>query len=123
MRVILLKDMPPARKTLTNSGKRNAFGRSYKSRAIEQDSNIFAVIEEQDGRHYLNLKYTLSTEQLDLRRKLPRAYPILGRAIALREALQGVLADGDLPSLRWWLGWADRSQLEALRKTEEGGNR
>ena len=45
-------------------------------------------------------EWTRSQEQLDLRRKLARAYPILGRAIALREALQGVLADGDLPSLR-----------------------
>ena len=51
-----------------------------------------------------------------MRRKLARAYPILGRAIALREALQGVLADGDLSSIRWWLGWADRSRLEPFRK-------
>src|SRR6478672_8782544 len=57
-------------------------------------------------------EWTRSQEQLDLRRKLARAYPILGRAIALREALQGVLADGDLLSIRWWLGWADRSRLE-----------
>ena len=59
---------------------------------------------------------TRSQEQLELRRKLARAYPILGRAIALREALQGVLADGDLPSIRWWLGWAERSRLEPFRK-------
>ena len=52
--------------------------------------------------------WTRSEEPLELRRKLALAYPILGRAIALREALQGVLADGDLPSIRWWLGWADR---------------
>ena len=57
-------------------------------------------------------EWTRSQEQLDLRRKLARTYPILGRAIALREALQGVLADGDLLSIRWWLGWADRSRLE-----------
>ena len=61
-------------------------------------------------------EWTRSQEQLDLRRKLARAYPILGRAIALREALQGVLADGDLLSIRWWLGWADRSRLEPFRK-------
>jgi transposase len=61
-------------------------------------------------------QWTRSQEQLDLRRKLAHAYPILGRAIALREALQGVLADGDLPSIRWWLGWADRSRLEPFRK-------
>lgn len=38
----------------------NDDGRSREIRAIEQDSNIFAVIEEQDGQHYLNLKYTRS---------------------------------------------------------------
>ena len=32
------------------------------------------------------------------------------------EALQGVLADGDLPSIRWRLGWADRSRLEPFHK-------
>ena len=47
---------------------------------------------------------------------MARTYPKLGRAIALREALQEVLADGDLPSIRWWLGWADRSRLEPFRK-------
>ena len=29
---------------------------------------------------------------------------------------QEVLADGDLPSIRWWLGWAGRSWLEPFRK-------
>jgi replicative DNA helicase len=38
----------------------NGDGRSRESRAIEQDSNVFAIIEETDGRHYLNLKYTRS---------------------------------------------------------------
>jgi replicative DNA helicase len=38
----------------------NDYGRSRESRAIEQDSNIFAVIEEEGGRHYLHLKYTRS---------------------------------------------------------------
>jgi replicative DNA helicase len=38
----------------------NDDGRSRESRAIEQDSNVFAVIEEQDGKYYLNLKYTRS---------------------------------------------------------------
>ena len=61
-------------------------------------------------------EWTRSQEQLELRRKLASAYPMLGRAIALREALQEVLADGDLPSIRWWLGWADRSRLEPFRK-------
>ena len=61
-------------------------------------------------------EWTRSQEQLDLRRTLARTYPKLGRAIALREALQEVLADGDLPSIRWWLGWADRPRLEPFRK-------
>ena len=61
-------------------------------------------------------EWTRSQEQLDLRRALARTYPTLGRAIALREALQEVLADGDLPSIRWWLGWADRSRLQPFRK-------
>ena len=38
----------------------NDEGRSRESRAIEQDSNVFAIIEGQDGQHYLNLKYTRS---------------------------------------------------------------
>ena len=42
----------------------NDDGRSRESRAIEQDSNIFALIEEEDGRHYLNLKYTRSCPRL-----------------------------------------------------------
>lgn len=36
----------------------NDHGRSRESRAIEQDSNIFAVIEEDDGGHWINLKLT-----------------------------------------------------------------
>ena len=41
---------------------------------------------------------------------------MLGHAIALREALQGVLADGDLSSIHWWLGWAHPARLEPFRK-------
>ncbi len=36
--------------------------------------------------------------------------------MALRECLQDVLRDGDLPSIKWWLCWADRSRLEPVRK-------
>lgn len=36
----------------------NDHGRSRESRAIEQDSNIFAVIEEDDDGHWINLKLT-----------------------------------------------------------------
>ena len=38
----------------------NDDGRSRESRAIEQDSNVFAIIEEQNGQHYLKVKYTRS---------------------------------------------------------------
>jgi transposase len=60
--------------------------------------------------------WTRSEEQLEVRRNLVASYPKLGRAIALRETLQEVLAGGDLPSIRWWLGWADRSRLDPFRK-------
>lgn len=61
-------------------------------------------------------QWTRSAEQLAQRKALAKAYPVLGRAIGLREALQDVLQDDDLPSLRWWLGWAARSRLEPFRK-------
>ena len=50
-------------------------------------------------------EWTRSQEQLELRRKLARAYPILGRAIALREALPACWPMGTfLPSAGGWLG-------------------
>jgi len=61
-------------------------------------------------------EWTRSAQQMAQRRALAQTYPILGRAIALRDALQDVLSDGDLPSIKWWLGWADRSRLAAFRK-------
>ena len=67
-------------------------------------------------------EWTRSQEQLELRRKLASAYPMLGRAIALREALQA-LADGDLPSICWWLGWADRSRLKCTSLILRAGPR
>ncbi|MGC1481648.1 MAG: ISL3 family transposase [Chthoniobacterales bacterium] len=60
--------------------------------------------------------WTRSEDQLSRRQQLCRDYPKIGRAIALREALQDVLADSDLDSLRWWCGWAVRSRLEPFRK-------
>ncbi len=36
----------------------NDQGRSRESRAIEQDANIFAVIEEDEDGHWINLKLT-----------------------------------------------------------------
>lgn len=61
-------------------------------------------------------EWSRSAEQLTQRRQVAASYPALGRAMALRESLQDVLKDGDLPSLKWWLGWADRSRLEPFRK-------
>lgn len=60
--------------------------------------------------------WTRSAEQLSRRQHLCRDYPKIGRAIALREALQDVLADSDIDSLHWWRGWAARSRLEPFRK-------
>lgn len=60
--------------------------------------------------------WTRSQEQQLLREKLCKNYPKLGRAMTLRDTLQDVLASGDLPSLRWWMGWASRSRLEPFRK-------
>jgi transposase len=60
--------------------------------------------------------WTRSAEQQALRLQLGRSYPKLGRAMALRETLQDVLAEADVGSLHWWLGWAARSRLEPFRK-------
>jgi len=60
--------------------------------------------------------WTRSQTQLELREKFTKTYPVLGRALALRDALQDVLADNDPPSLTWWMGWADRSRLAPFRK-------
>jgi transposase len=61
-------------------------------------------------------EWTRSEEQLQIRKNLARTYPKLGRALALREALQNVLADKDLTSLKWWFSWADRSHLQPFQK-------
>jgi transposase len=60
--------------------------------------------------------WTRSEEQIAQPREVAATYPALGRAIALRDSLQDVLQGGDLPSIKWWLGWADRSRLEPFRK-------
>jgi Transposase len=57
-------------------------------------------------------EWTGSQEQLDLRRKLARAYPILGRALTLSEGPPRSVGRWRLPSIRWWLGWADRRRLD-----------
>lgn len=60
--------------------------------------------------------WTRSDQQQELRRQLCSSYPKLGRAMALRDALQDVLQSGDGASLQWWLGWAVRSRLDPFRK-------
>lgn len=61
-------------------------------------------------------EWSRSEEQLETRRRLVRQYPVLGRAIGLRDCLQDMLADCQEESLKWWCGWADRSRLEPFRK-------
>ena len=60
--------------------------------------------------------WTRSPEQQLLRQQLCQSYPKLGRAMALRETLQDVLATQEVSALQWWLGWAARSRLDAFRK-------
>ena len=60
--------------------------------------------------------WTRTEEQQELRRRLCKSYPKLGRAMALRDTLQDVLAGKDADSLQWWLGWARRSRLLPFRK-------
>jgi transposase len=59
---------------------------------------------------------TRSAEQIERRRALCREYPKIGRAMALRETLQDILADQDEESLRWWIFRAKVSRLEPFRK-------
>jgi transposase len=54
-------------------------------------------------------------EQVLRRRELCRLYPKLGRAMALRETLQDILADEDQESLRWWIRRAKVSRLQPFR--------
>jgi len=61
-------------------------------------------------------QWTRSEQQKQTRRQLCANYPKLGRAMALRETLQDVLAAKSPPSIQWWLGWAVRSRLEPFRK-------
>jgi transposase len=50
-------------------------------------------------------------EQKSERYRLCKLYPMLGRAIGLRDALQDILSLRDGSSLKWWCGWAFRSRL------------
>lgn len=57
-------------------------------------------------------EWTRSEKQQADRRRFIKAYPILGRAIGLRESLQDILAENDPEMLKWWCGWASRSRLK-----------
>ena len=61
-------------------------------------------------------QWTRSAEQLETRARFIHDYPILGRAIGLRECLQDMLAIGGEENLRGWCVWADRCRLEPFRK-------
>lgn len=59
--------------------------------------------------------WTRTQEQLQARHQFVRNYPVLGRAISLRECLQDMLAENQEAGLKWWCAWADRSRLEPFR--------
>jgi len=61
-------------------------------------------------------EWTRTEQQLLDRQKFVHDYPMLGRAISLRECLQDMLSIGEESGLKWWCGWADRSQLDPFRK-------
>jgi transposase len=61
-------------------------------------------------------EWTRSEKQQADRRRFIKAYPILGRAIGLRESLQDILAENDPEMLKWWCGWASRSRLKPFEK-------
>ena len=61
-------------------------------------------------------EWNRSEEQLCARRQFIRDYPVLGRALSLRESLQGVLIIGEEADLKWWCAWADRCRLQPFRK-------
>jgi transposase len=61
-------------------------------------------------------EWTRTEQQLETRRRLMSDYPILGRALSLREYLQDMLSSGEEAGLKLWCSWADRSRLEPFRK-------
>lgn len=61
-------------------------------------------------------QWTRSEAPQELRSALSRTYPKLGRALALRDALQEVLAAPDLSPMQGWLGWSHRSRLDPFRQ-------
>jgi transposase len=66
--------------------------------------------------------WNLSPEKQAQREALARRYKHLGRALALRTALQDIYAGkaGEGPGkLEWWCGWARRSRLPSFVKLAE----
>lgn len=63
-------------------------------------------------------EWNLREDQLATRHDLSKGYKELGRALALRDALQDVYASGaDGPELlAWWCRWAKRSRLQPFAK-------
>lgn len=57
-------------------------------------------------------EWTRSDEQLDIRKRLCRQYPKLGRAMMLRDLLQDILKTEDAQHLQWWCTRARRSRLK-----------
>jgi transposase len=61
-------------------------------------------------------EWTRTEKQLHARQKFVQDYPVLGRALGLRESLQDMLSDSAADGLKWWCGWADRSRLQPFQK-------
>ena len=61
-------------------------------------------------------EWTRSEKQQADRRRFIKDYPVLGRAMGLRESLQDILAENDTELLKWWCGWAARSKLKPFRQ-------
>ena len=64
-------------------------------------------------------EWNLSEEQQHKRQELTAAYKPLGRALALRDALQDVYCAPSREGpglLKWWCNWANRSRLPAFQK-------
>jgi len=61
-------------------------------------------------------EWTRSEKQQADRRRFIAAYPILGRAIGLRDSLQDILAENDPEMLKCLCGWASRSRLKPFGK-------
>lgn len=59
---------------------------------------------------------TRTPRQVQLRHYLCEHYPVLGRAMSLRETLQDILDGCHEDMLRAWTQWADRSRLPAFRR-------